>query len=501
MNFDKRKSGKVILVGAGPGDPGLLTVKGKEAIAFADCIIYDRLASPKLLSLAKEGCELIYVGKADHHHVVPQDKINELLVEKAKEYDLVVRLKGGDVYVFGRGGEEGIYLKEHGIEFEVIPGVTSAIAGLAAAGIPITHRGVATGFHVITAHGKEDRLTDIDFSKLTDEKETCVFLMGLKHVREVAQNLILAGRSEDTPAAVISHATTKEQKTCIGTLKDIGARVEQEKITSPAIIVVGNVVSLSSKLFVVPKEEEEATPLSGKTYVVPFIKNISGSKKSLAQSLREKGAEVLEIPVGEIRWLPFEMATQEIPEWLIFTSKNAVEGFFMGLAQNKIDMRAFGNTKIAAIGVHTAEKLEDYGVFADFLPSQSNGKTLGEEMAGVLKKDTSIWYIKGKEGGTEIAEAFCDNENYRERIVYENRAITYDKEAEQAICAQMKGADGIFFSSASCVRRICAIGRELPEKMYSIGPACTKQLMEYGFSNIEQAHKPSYEELIKLVQG
>ena len=172
-------AGKVYLVGAGPGDPGLVTVKGLELIQKADCIVYDRLSAPELLSYAKEDCEFIYVGKADRHHTLLQEEINELLVTKAKEHACVVRLKGGDVYVFGRGGEEGAYLRDHGIKFGVVPGISSAIAGAAYAGIPVTHRGLATSFRVITAHNRLDQTTDMDFASMLDEKETLIFLMGL----------------------------------------------------------------------------------------------------------------------------------------------------------------------------------------------------------------------------------------------------------------------------------------------------------------------------------
>ncbi len=497
-SLNERKHGKVILVGAGPGDPGLLTVKGREAIAGADCIIYDRLVSQELLSFAKKECELIYVGKADHQHVISQDKINALLAEKAGEYSSVVRLKGGDAYVFGRGGEEGIYLKEHGVEFEVISGVTSAIAGPAAAGIPITHRGVAAGFHVLTAHGKEDRLSDIDFSKLTDGKETCVFLMGLKHVGEVAKSLILAGRCEDTPAAVISHATTREQRVCIGTLKDIAEKVSKEGLTSPAIIVVGNVVSLSGQLGQMPYSGGKEGPLSGKRYVVPWIKSLNEKRTSLASILREKGAQVYDIPVGEIVALPFEINAQNMPKWMLFTSQNAVDAFFWQARQRKIDVRAFGNTRIAAIGAHTLDRLKEYGFFADFMPSESDSTALGEELSKRIERDTSVWYIKGREGGGKIAEAFDSYENYRELVVYENRKISYEEEEKRAVCAQMKRADGIFFTSASCVRRICEIAEALPGGIYSIGQTCTKQLNALGFSEIIQAKEASYEELAAI---
>jgi uroporphyrinogen III methyltransferase/synthase len=506
VNFDNRKKGTVILVGAGPGDPGLLTVKGREALAQADCIIYDRLASPKLLQAAKEGCELIYVGKADHHHVLPQDDINALLVEKAGEYSTVVRLKGGDPYVFGRGGEEGIYLAEHGIEFRVIPGVTSAIAGPAAAGIPITHRGIATGFHVVTAHGKEDRLTDIDFSRLTDEKETCVFLMGLRHVREVADNLIRAGRRADTPAAVISHATTEEQRTCTGTLADIAEKTEREALTSPAVIVVGEVVSLRAELWGMQEtgcKAQNVTAEPEKTYIVPYIKRPDSTRSSLAALLREAGTAVCEIPVGEIRFRPLELPVEQavMPDWLIFTSRNGVDGFFQGLRQKDVDVRSLGNTKIAAVGAHTVAQLRNYGLFADFTPTTANGETLGTELARLADKHAVVWYIKGQEGGKHIAETFCEYPDYREITVYENSEISYDKQEEQKLREQIGNADGIFFTSASCASRICRIAEKLPREIYSIGPSCTKRLHELGYVNVHQADEPSYESLVQCFLG
>jgi uroporphyrinogen III methyltransferase/synthase len=506
VDLDNKRTGTVILVGAGPGDPGLLTVKGKEALARADCVIYDRLASPKLLLAAKDGCELIYVGKADHHHVLPQEEINALLVKKAQEYSTVVRLKGGDPYVFGRGGEEGIYLAQHGVDFCVIPGISSAIAGPAAAGIPITHRGTATGFHVLTAHGKENRLTDIDFTKLTEDTETCVFLMGLKHVREVADNLILAGRRADTPAAVISHATTEEQCTCVGTLADIADKVKHAALTSPAIIVVGEVVSLRGQLARTP----DKGALSGKQYIVPYIKNPDGTGKSLAALLLEQDALVCEIPVGEIRRIPFELpvdtdagqnantAAPVLPDWLIFTSRNAVDGFFTRIRELQLDVRAFANTRIAAIGAQTMEKLKTYGLFADFVPSAANSGTLADEFPKAAGSGASIWYIKGAEGGSRIAEAFRGNPHYREIPVYENREITCDLAAMQEFSTRIEHADGIFFTSASCVRRISRITEHFPREIYSIGPSCTRQLHELGHVDIRQADTPSYESLMQL---
>lgn len=234
--------GKVILVGAGPGDPGLITVKGLQAIHEADCLVYDRLVSPELLKEAKAGCELVFVGKEPGRHAVPQDAINRLLVEKARAHRLVVRLKGGDPFVFGRGGEELVFLRERGVACEVVPGVTSAIAGPAAAAIPVTHRGLARGFHVFTAHGTDDALEAMDFAALVKAGGTSVFLMGLSLVGEIAARFMSAGAAPATPAAVISRATTAEQREVVGTLADIAARVAEARLVSPAVIVIGAAV-------------------------------------------------------------------------------------------------------------------------------------------------------------------------------------------------------------------------------------------------------------------
>ena len=325
----------VYLVGAGPGDPGLVTVKGLELIKKADCIIYDRLSSPELLGYAGMDCERIYVGKADRHHTLPQEQINELLVEKAKEYHCVVRLKGGDVFVFGRGGEEGLYLREHGISYTVVPGVTSAIAGPAYAGIPVTHRGVATSFRVITGHQKNgEDLSEPDFTTMSDSKETLIFLMGLSRVRQIVDGLMQAGRSRQTPAAVISHATTEAQEICEGTLENLADRVEEAKLTSPALIIVGDVVALRRQLHFF-----EEKPLWGKHYLVAKI----GPKPSrLAAMLRAKGAYTSECMTGEIVGVPAVYTAQELAhvDVLLFTSANGVDYFMKNVFASGLDARA-----------------------------------------------------------------------------------------------------------------------------------------------------------------
>ena len=240
--------GKVYLTGAGPGDIELLTIKALRVVQEADVIIYDRLANPDILKEAKEGCEFIYVGKEDGRHTLPQEQINEVIYESAMQYDTVVRLKGGDPLVFGRGGEEGKYLHDRGVAYEIIPGITSAISVPAYAGIPVTHRGVAVSFRVVTGHETPNKETSqIDWDSLGSD-ETVVFLMGLHNLKNIAKNLIKVGREATTPCAVISRGTTKEQKTVVGTLEDIYEKVKAAELPTPALIVVGKVVKLRDDL-------------------------------------------------------------------------------------------------------------------------------------------------------------------------------------------------------------------------------------------------------------
>jgi len=240
--------GKVYLTGAGPGDIELLTVKALRVVREADVIIYDRLANPEILKEAKKGCEFVYVGKEDGRHTLPQDQINALIYEQAMAHGTVVRLKGGDPLVFGRGGEEGAYLKARGIAFEFVPGVTSAVSVPAYAGIPVTHRGVAVSFRVVTGHETPDKAaSQVDWESMNTE-ETLVFLMGLHNLERIAENLMRIGRSSETPCAVISRGSTPQQRTVTGTLETIHDAVEAAQLPTPALIVVGEVVALRDQL-------------------------------------------------------------------------------------------------------------------------------------------------------------------------------------------------------------------------------------------------------------
>ncbi|MCI9417470.1 MAG: hydroxymethylbilane synthase [Eubacterium sp.] len=495
-------AGTVFLVGAGPGDPGLITVKGLSALRRADCVIYDRLVPFELLNETKKGCEQIYVGKECKNHTMPQEEINRLLVQKSMEHKTVVRLKGGDPYVFGRGGEEGLYLRESGVSFELVPGVSSAIAGPAYAGIPVTHRGISKGFHVVTAHEKNGESPELDFQAMADGKETCIFLMGLSKAGEIARGLLSAGMREDTKAAVISHAATHRQKTCVSDLLHLEADAAASGITSPAIIVVGDAVSLREKLNVF-----ESRPLFGKKYLIP---KIGPGKSRLGRLLEDAGASTEEIQVGEIQKIRQNFTSDQFldVDWLIFTSRNGVEAFFYSFFSSGLDVRTLAVCKIAAIGEKTAEALQEYGLTADFVPErfcsdaflQSFRKRLTENKnADASGGDSNAlrqkaWYFKAKNADGNwraAAEEFCD---LKEVIVYENCAV----KPEETARVFYEAYDGVFFTCASSAERLIeAYGKEFGScRVYSIGPKTTERLENYGIHVAYEAKTASYESLL-----
>lgn len=477
----------VYLVGAGPGDAGLVTVKGLELIKKADCLVYDRLVSRELLDYARADCEKIHVGKADSRHTLAQAEINSLLKEKAAQYRCVVRLKGGDPFVFGRGAEEGLYLNAHGISCTVVPGVSSAVAGAAYAGIPVTHRGTASSFRVITAHRMNEET--IDFSTMLDETETLVFLMGLSRVEEIAGNLMLAGRAKETPAAVISSATTEKQRVCTGCLSDIAEKVKIAALTSPAMIVIGNVVTLRKHLLFF-----EHRPLWGQCYLVPKI----GNKPSeLAKLLRARGAFVQECCVGEIEGIRAVYTRQEIAQVdiLLFTSANGVEYFMRNLFASGLDVRALSNVKTAVIGNKTADKLLQYGLLSDLIPDKSDSaslvKALKEFIDKKVRKDPfshiSIWYPTAKNAKDELVDALLAVGECGRLNVYENVSCPVE---EINFC----DFDGIFFTCTSAVERL--LGKKTKEELqilnsrmefYSIGPQCSRALANLGLTAKEAA--------------
>jgi uroporphyrinogen III methyltransferase/synthase len=361
------KSGKVCLIGAGPGDPGLITVKGRERLERADVIVYDRLLDERLLALARQDAEKIYVGKASSEHTLPQAEINALLVEKAREGKNVARLKGGDPFVFGRGGEEAEQLVRNQIAFEVVPGVTSAIAVPAYAGIPVTHRALASSFAVVTGHedpAKAD--SSINWEKLATATDTLIFLMGMQNLPEIVARLVEHGRPVATPVAIVKEGTRPQQQTVVGTLSDIVSRVRQAALTPPAIVVVGEVVQLRETV-----RWFDNRPLFGKRILVT---RATQQASTLSKLLAERGALPVELPAIAIQPIPenkeLEQAILSLAEyqWMVFTSVNGVSAVFDQLRALKLDGRALSGLKIAAIGPATAKALEARGIIADACP-------------------------------------------------------------------------------------------------------------------------------------
>jgi uroporphyrinogen III methyltransferase/synthase len=378
--------GKVYLVGAGPGDPKLITVRGLEALQRSDVVVFDRLAGPQLLNHARSDAERIYVGKLPDRHTMKQEDINQLLVDLALQGKTVIRLKGGDPTVFGRVGEEADLLKKNGIIYEIIPGITSAIAVPAYAGIPVTHRDLASSFSVITGHESPDKLDhSIYWDKVTNATGTLVFLMGVAKIGYISEQLIKHGRSGDTPVALVQWGTRAEQRTIVGTLEDIEEKVKTAKLKPPAVIIVGDVVRQRETLSWV-----ENKPLFGQRVLITRARS---QASELVSMIDELGGETYEFPVIEIkapqsaeRVQAIQQALQQAEsyDWVILTSVNGVAFFYRWLDHFDVDIRRFHRAKFAAIGPKTAEALAARGIRADLLPESYRAESLLESLDGLL---------------------------------------------------------------------------------------------------------------------
>jgi uroporphyrinogen III methyltransferase/synthase len=372
----------IYLVGSGPGDPGLFTVKGVEHMRRADAVVYDRLAPEALLSYARPEAELVYVGKKPGEPTMPQEEINALLVELGRAGKTVVRLKGGDPYVFGRGGEEALELVRAGLPFEVVPGVTSGIAGPAYAGIPVTHRGFSTSVAFVTGHEDPTKgETDVDWERLANGAETLVLYMGVGRLGEISAGLIAGGREPETPVACVRWGTRPDQRTVTGTLGDIAERVAEAGLKPPAITVVGDVASLRDEGL----DWFGRRPLSGRRIVVTRALAQAGE---LSRELEALGAEVFEFPTIEIRppedFGPLDGAIRDLDyfDWIVFTSVNGVEAFVERLDRQGLDLRAVPRgARIAAIGPATARRVEEAGLRVDVTPEEYRAEALIEALA------------------------------------------------------------------------------------------------------------------------
>jgi len=394
-------NGKVWLVGAGPGDAGLFTLKGRDVLENADVVVYDALVGEGVLSMIPENAERIFAGKRSGHHFLKQEDTNIILFEEAQKGKKVVRLKGGDPFLFGRGGEELELLAKNNIPFEVVPGITSAFAVPAYNGIPVTHRDFCSSVHVITGHKRAEQNYDIDFQALVNTKGTLVFLMGIAALPDITKGLLVAGMDPETPAAVLEKGTTAAQRRITAPLKDLQEVCSRTVVRTPAIIVVGNVVSCASEF-----AWYEKLPLGGVKIVVTRPKE---RISELSGKLRKKGADVLELPaIGIVPvkdMSPLHRAFEDIRmgnyDWLVFTSPNGVRIFFEELFREK-DIRILAGAKIAVIGKGSEKELLKYGIKADFIPSVYDGETLGAELAEICEENSKILLPRAAIGNQKL---------------------------------------------------------------------------------------------------
>jgi uroporphyrinogen III methyltransferase/synthase len=479
--------GKVYLVGAGPGDPGLLTLKGKACIETADVLVYDYLAATILLSHAREDAERIYVGKKGGHHTLPQEEINRLLVQKAQKGLTVTRLKGGDPFIFGRGGEEIEVLIEAGVPFEVVPGVTSAVAAPAYAGIPLTHRKYTSTLAFVTGHEDPEKGdSSIDWRALATGIGTLVFFMGVKNLEHIVDQLMHHGKPGDTPIALVRWGTTPRQVTLRGTLHDIVEKVEKAGMKAPAIIVIGQVVSLRETM-----KWFENRPLMGKRIVVTRSRE---QASNLLKLLSEAGADCLECPT--IRVAPsddpdaLDDAIQKISsyEWLIFTSVNGVSFFFDRLFSLGKDARQLGHIHLAAIGPATAGRLVDFGLSCDIVPESYQAESVIEAFKKQDVEGKKILLPRAKEARSILPKEL----GKMGAIVHEVTAyVTKPSEENKAVLLsdlKNRQIDCITFTSSSTVKNFKQL---IPEEDFGnligpvtiacIGPITAETAQSIGF--------------------
>lgn len=470
------------LTGAGPGDPGLFTIKGRTVLEKADVVIYDYLCHPSILKWAPEQAEKIYVGKKAGAHTLSQEGINELLVEKTMAGKTVVRLKGGDPFVFGRGGEEAEALADAGCAFEIIPGISSAIAGPAYAGIPVTHRGHNTALTIFTGHEDPTKAeSSLDYAAIAQAPGTKVMLMGVERLNNITKELATAGMDAGTPVALVRWATTGSQQTLTGTLATIAALAIEKNFKAPAVAVFGGVVDLRKKL-----NWFETLPLFGQRIAVTRTRKQAGA---LIEQLRALGADAYELPT--IRIEPpknkkefYELvADSHVYDWIVFTSPNGVDAFFTAFYEIFRDARDIGAARIAAIGPATAERVRQYRLQVDVQPD----KYVAEEIVLALQKETSVENLKFLLARAEGArEVLADQLTKLGAIVDE--AIAYRTVPEKGDASggiqrfKKEGADLITFTSSSTVENFTALKLPLPEnlKMASIGPITSKTMQRLG---------------------
>jgi len=390
----------VALVGAGPGDKGLLTLRGAALLQSADVVLYDRMVGDAILAMIPDKAEKIDVGKNAGNHPVPQEEINQLLLEKARQGLNVVRLKGGDPFVFGRGGEELELLAENNIPFEVVPGVSSAIAGAAYAGIPVTHRDCASSVHIVSAHAKNNEPANINYDALVKTGGTLVFMMGVAAIGDICKGCITAGMDSAMPAAIVENAASNLQRKYLGTVGDLPAIARAHNVESPAIIIIGKVCQYSERYDWISKK-----PLCGKRVMVARGRN---GASDLSDKLRELGCHVIEIPCVKIAPLAFSINALPMYSWLVFTSSVGVNIFFNYLAESGTDIRTLHRLKIACVGIATEREVIKRGIKVDYCPTAYNGAALARGLVEIVTNNEKLLIARAKKGDDDLTRILTD---------------------------------------------------------------------------------------------
>jgi uroporphyrinogen III methyltransferase/synthase len=499
---NKEPSGKVYLVGAGPGDLGLVTLRAKECIEQADVIVYDHLANPEMLGWAREDAEIIYAGKKAGEHTLSQDEINKLIIEKARDGKKVVRLKGGDPFVFGRGAEEAKTIVDAGIAFEIVPGITSAIAGPAYAGIPVTHRAENSHVTFFTGHeapSKEE--SGIDYAALAKLGGTQIMLMGVERIEPITREMLAKGVRRDLPVALVRWATTGRQQTLTGTLENIAQRVIEAGFEAPAVAVFGDAVTLRKDL-----NWYEDRPLSGKRIVVTRTRKQAGA---LTSQLRALGADVIELPTIRIEpptdMREFAELVQDAHryDWIVFTSPNGVDAFFEMFFKLYDDAREIGGAKIAAIGPATAQRVRDFHLHVDLQPEEFVAEAVVKE----FQKQGGVENLRILLARAEKARDVLPRELSKlGAIVDEALAYRTVPETRDVTGARRRfldeGADLITFTSSSTVENFLGLGLAWPKGMQvaSIGPITSKTARDNGLKVDIEARRHDIGGLVEAIQ-
>ena len=504
-NISEKKNGTVYLVGAGPGDPELLTLKGKKALEIAQVVLYDHLSSLDLLDLVPDSAEFIDVGKERGHPKLGQREIEELMIDRAKKGLTVIRLKGGDPLVFGRGGEEGQALEKNGIPYVIVPGVTSAISVPAYAGVPVSHRETNSRISILTGHGNPDRMTKEEIASLAIPMQTVIVMMGVEHLQSLAQKMISAGRDKETPVMIIRWGTTSQQTSWDTTLGEIAVHPLNPPVKPPSVVVIGESAGKNVRL-----SWTHHLPLAKKTVLITRERDQASFLKNRLASL---GAEVLVCPTIAIHqpddWSPVDNAIKGLEQWkwIIFLSPNGVRGFFTRFRSLGRDLRDLHAQKIFSLGPQTTKALSDWGITPDLVSGESHGEGVIRSMKNVLLKGEKVLLVRGDRGDKSIPEGLLRSGAEVSVIsCYSNRLPKLLPHVEDRISSRiLEGTiDAMVFYSPSAVSNLLSLFPRLADSIRSlpacaIGPTTQKALESEQFSRIHVSGDTSVEAMVQTI--